>query len=166
MSGWKTRRPAVLVAACAAVLGTMSACQSPPQQRVANPIMVEDHTGAAWPVAAAVASWGLPNVRYGPCNPFGRCVRVYEVGYLGAGGAGRFIIGLTRTSAPGVATIQLADFPGQGLPYWNRREAACHELGHAWGLGHDGSGCMETPDSGRLPNPSSWERSAARAATR
>jgi hypothetical protein len=160
-------RRAVLVMGCPAVLALAGACTPAPQQQAspAHPIVVEDHTGSAWPVAAAVASWGLPNVRYGVCDPTVRCVRVYEVSSLGWQGSSQ-VLGQTWRTAPGVARIELADNPGLWASGTQRREVSCHELGHAWGLPHDPSGCMTTPDYGMRPFPSGSERSTAIALTR
>lgn len=119
-------------------------------------VYVEDHTGTGWPVREATRVWDAStdlSVRYGQCRAHAVCVRVYE-GWYGRNGHAADTI-LAPSGALRGATIRFNDSYRQNAH--NRRQAACHEQGHALGLDHSpGNGsCMyykETADAALYPS--------------
>ncbi len=123
-------------------------------------VVVQDDTSSAWPVQAAVASWGLP-VTYGKCVSSLNCVHIVEVTKLPTSG-GQPEVGLTwQGSTPGKPStilIQLANNPRMnGL---QALQDVAHEFGHALGLGHDEIGVMHAGVTGayRAPNAAELAR--------
>jgi hypothetical protein len=167
------KRP-IVIAALVAVAG-LSACATPassyagtttfgnPMSHVAGHypiIIVQDDTSSAWPVHAAVASWGL-HVTYGTCVATLNCVHIVEVTRLGTSN-GNAEVGLTwQGSTPGKPStilIQLANNPKMnGL---QALQDVAHEFGHALGLGHDEIGVMNPGVTGayRAPNAAELAR--------
>jgi hypothetical protein len=105
-------------------------------------VYFNDHSGANWPVDAAVYTWnqavGIDSYyRWNGCGPAGtHCVQVYSGNYGATGWAGRTIVtwSVTTNRISG-ARVELNDhyqYNADGL-----RQNACHELGHALGLGHN-----------------------------
>ena len=151
------------LAAAAAIAGgvaLVTACGSPTTFGTPLPhapghwpaVTIENHTG--WPVQQAAAEWGVP-VQYGTCVPWASCIRVTEVPVLK--GTTNYEYALTTAyftpGRPALTTIQFSDVPAQS--YNVRLETACHELGHAFGLGHDNTGgCMEAVVYGARTAPS------------
>jgi hypothetical protein len=119
-------------------------------------VYIEDHTGTGWPVREATRVWDAStdlSVRYGQCRAHAVCVRVYEGWYGRTGHAADTI--LAPSGALRGATIRFNNSYRQNAH--NRRQAACHEQGHALGLGHSpGEGsCMyykETADASLYPS--------------
>lgn len=102
---------------------------SPPKPSTPIVVYVEDHTGAAWPVRAAVAQWDAgtrTSVRYGPCQRAVKCVKVVETYDDDTDQVGRTNRG----------KIRLNNFYASILTPSERLTTTCHELGHALGLDH------------------------------
>lgn len=118
-------------------------------------VMVEDHTGWAWPVTAGVSKWSY-GLHYGHCYN-SQCVRVYEVNWGRNGVVGKTNILYSGTHFVS-ATIYLNDAYSY-LSYSNRLQAATHELGHALGLGHDSYWDVMHPSICGCLTISSYERS-------
>jgi hypothetical protein len=127
---------------------------TPPTYR----IIVQDHTGAAWPVHEAAARWG-GLIGVGTCRTGIRCVQVYEVSNLG-----NRIVGCTSDcNHIGGNLVRLSDRYA-GIPYSQRLQAIEHELGHIMFLVHTCKGCgvMEPVVTGRFTSPTSIELATAR----
>lgn len=168
------RRIAALVAIAAGAAAVGCGCTPPPSAYAGTStwaapmphppghyptVTVDDRTGSSWPVRAAVANWGVP-VRFGSCAPGANCIHIYEVAKLpNTGGDGTTASTDMRYGArqPTVVTIRLSD----AAPHSGSLglQAVCHELGHAYGLGHDYTGgCLRPDVDGDHQVPSSQER--------
>lgn len=108
-------------------------------------IWVDSKAPAGWHVAQAVATWnkGLTTVklRVGRCVDGEKCIHVSQVSYLAPEG-GRLTLGRTSTFF-GLSVKFNKAAVGQ-VPASFFQVAACHELGHALGAGHNPSrgSCM------------------------
>lgn len=142
--------PFVISPAVAAITGRQA---RPLAYRV---VYVEDYTSSRWPVREAARTWDAStdlSVRYGKCRTGAVCVRVYEGWYGRNGHAADTII--AGSGALGSAVIRFNDSYRQNAH--NRRQAACHEQGHALGLDHalGKASCMyykETADASLYPS--------------
>lgn len=100
-------------------------------------VYIEDHTSDQWPVREAAATWDANialSVRYGPCRNDAGCVRVYD-GYYGRTPpwAGWTVLDIRDGRMYG-GTIKFND--SYTMDAHERRQATCHEEGHAFGLDH------------------------------
>lgn len=118
-----------------------------------------DHTGDTWPVTAAQVDWyQAPGIdayyrwHTSGCPGGGRhCVHVYSGRY------GTDWYGVTEATSSngyfGTVTVKLNE---QVTPntYAARRSVACHEMGHALGLDHNGStnSCLSVPEFPQHPS--------------
>jgi hypothetical protein len=102
-----------------------------------------DHTGANWPVTTAVEVWNSSTVIdswyrwYTQGCPNTSCVHVYNANYGNTGWTGLTTISYNPSTleiANGVP-VKLNDYYGYNSDGY--RQNACHELGHALGLGHN-----------------------------
>lgn len=111
--------------------------------RQAPYVMVEDHTGYAWPVTAAVQHWAF-GLHYGNCYN-SQCVQVYEgnYGYNGRPASTTYTY-YPSTNRFTSVRIYFNDAYAW-LPYADRLQAVSQELGHALGLGHDGYADVMSP---------------------
>jgi hypothetical protein len=104
-------------------------------------VYVEDHSGRAWPVKAAVAKWAVGmvdvHVVYGKCRDQAPCVTVTEDDLSeDIGGQTPMDRGLFSGEMHG-AKVQFNRMYADD-PAWWRTAVACHELGHAMGIeSHD-----------------------------
>jgi hypothetical protein len=134
-----------------------SAPSSPVQGAASSGVVVDDETGGAFDVPAAVAAWGLPGVRMGSCQAgTSGCVTVRLSDLSSA--PGTIHEGQTTWRAAGTASVRLSPRTRPS----DRMHVVVHELGHAWALRHQPGTVMEARDDGRFRTPTSSERAAAR----
>ncbi len=152
------------IAGCSPIVGTASAwCGHKWAYGPFNDPQVYflDHSGDSWPVTDARVDWyQAPGIdayyrwHTAGCPGGGRhCVHVYSGNY------GTAWYGLTEASTSGgyfvdgSVTVKLND---QVTPntYAARRSVACHEMGHALGLDHNGStnSCLSVPEFPQHPS--------------
>ncbi|WP_187284642.1 matrixin family metalloprotease [Streptomyces sp. uw30] len=152
------------ITGCAPVVGTASAwCGHKWDYGPFNDPQVYflDHSGDSWPVTDARVDWyQAPGIdayyrwHTAGCPGGGRhCVHVYSGSY------GTDWYGVTEASSSGgyfvdgSVTVKLND---QVTPntYAARRSVACHEMGHALGLDHNGStnSCLSVPEFPQHPS--------------
>jgi hypothetical protein len=147
------------LAGCDLAAGTTTFGQPLPHPPRSWPIVILQVDAPWWPVQQAMANWRIP-VFYGTCNPAVNCIHVTEVPALpntasGLQEAGSTVMTMTA-GRPTSVQVQLAD-NAPNLP-GRRLETACHELGHAFGLGHDNTGgCMRAGVDGLHTVPSFQE---------
>ena len=123
-------------------------------------IYFADHTGAGWPVDASVAKWneaqGVDSwYRWATCPAVAgsHCVHVFSSNYGATGWTGQVTYQWNSSTThfiDGTVEVRLNDhYAGNAQ---ENRSNSCHELGHALGLGHNGSttSCMYTA---AIPNP-------------
>ncbi|MEW2385656.1 hypothetical protein AB0873_26690 [Micromonospora sp. NPDC047707] len=110
----------------------------------ARPVVYfRDYSSANWPVSAAVPSWNTsPDIdvwwRTSACPSGSHCVTVNNGNYGATGWAGKTSYSYnttTRFFVDGSVKIQLNDHYSD--TYSERRNTACHEVGHAIGVGHN-----------------------------
>ena len=108
--------------------------------------VVEDHTGSRWSVYSGAIYWA-GNARFNvtytrSCSSSYHCVKVYEGNYGATGW-----LGITRITYDGyhhMTSVQIQFNNSYSTTAAQRAQAACHEQGHAFGLGHNVSNasCM------------------------
>jgi hypothetical protein len=113
-----------------------------------------DHTGSAWPVNASVSVWNQdPNIDsnyvYGSCPGYSgeHCVNVTDADYGCSGWLGQTTLQADVNYNITSVSIKFNDYNGyctvNGTTYnyaknsYGYRQIACHELGHALGMGHN-----------------------------
>lgn len=139
-------------------------------------IRVEDHTGAAWDVIRAVRLWNTGTglrLQYGRCISGVPCIRVYGRDYGKTTWAGLTEYGTKWWTWRGdtwtMRGVTVVKFNTRyGYTRAIRDQIACHELGHAVGVGeHTRTGsCMYYMASGRWTAPSTSDRGQLVAAYR
>jgi hypothetical protein len=121
-------------------------------------VTVNDETGGAFPVASAVASWDIPNIRVGECQPGSEgCIDV-ALGALSPERPNTIREGHTTWTQAGTARIVL----NPATPESAKRQVIAHELGHAFGLEHQAGTVMEPMSDGAHPTPNAELRAEAR----
>lgn len=146
------------LAACDSTAGTTTFAQPLPHPAHHWPVVIVQDDAGWWPVGQAMANWHIP-VSYGTCNSSQNCIHVTDVAALPNVGAlqeaGSTVMTMTA-GRPTTVEIKLAN-NAPNLP-GRRLETTCHELGHAFGLGHDNTGgCMRASVDGFHTLPSSQE---------
>lgn len=165
LNGAPSARADVGIMACAPYVGTAAAwCGHKWAYGPFNDPQVYflDHSGDSWPVSDARVDWyQAPGIdayyRWytAGCPGGGRhCVNVYSGSY-GTAWYGRTSASTTSDGyfVDGSVKVELND---QVTPntYAARRSVACHEMGHALGLDHNGStnSCLSVPEFPQHPS--------------
>ena len=130
-------------------------------------VYFRDHTPAAWPVRASVTEWnravGVDSYwTTGPCPTSGRhCVHVWSGNYGTTGWTGNtsYRLDSSRFFIDGSVWVELNDYYAASTV--DRRNTACHELGHALGVGHNlaDASCMyatDVPSNPQYPHSSDY----------
>lgn len=141
-----------LVSSTACSWGTARTIQCPPAHWANNghahpQVYFVDHTGSAWPVDQATYTWnqaqGIDSLyTWGSCPGYGgtHCVNVNDANYGATGWVGltTYQLGSNNNFVDGKVFVRLNDYP-YGVNAAGHRQAACHEQGHALGMGHNTS---------------------------
>jgi hypothetical protein len=126
-------------------------------------VYFNDHTPARWPVGAAIGSWNptgtndphIDSYHSGSCPSGRHCVHVWNANYGpdpwgSAGNPWRGYVYLRWNASfnliSGAVAVHFNDY--YAADSYRDRVTACHELGHALGLGHHLS---ELPSGGGTP---------------
>lgn len=131
--------------------------------------VVIDYTGSAWPITTAYNLYnGFTNYwhyyyRYYTqgCPAPHYCFPVEEINaqpYQWAGWAQFHVDQYGIIQADGYPHVWLNDY--YATTSGQKREAACHELGHMVGLNHnpDADSCLQDVDNGNAPNPNQSDK--------
>ncbi|MEV4416797.1 hypothetical protein [Catellatospora sp. NPDC049609] len=106
-------------------------------------VYFRDYSNANWPFSAAIPSWNTsPDIdvwhRTSACPSGSHCVTVYNGNYGATGLEGETTYSYyttSRTFVDGTVVIKVNDY--YHSTYSQRRQTACHEVGHAIGVGHN-----------------------------
>lgn len=112
-------------------------------------VYLVNHTDSRFPVAESIRDWNkAPKAEFvytKTCNGKKYCTNVYQANLQ------RGYAGLTKIYRYSNGSVKYDIFLDTDYrPEYKRRSIVCHELGHAFEIGHNSHGCM-TSSSSRYP---------------